>query len=211
MVATVDDVFGNLSQRSVAKLATVQRERTYNAHSILFVQGDEGRDAYRLLSGSVRLFRSTTDGREVTVHMVKPGELFAEIVLFERETYPVSAVATERSVVAAIPRRSLYRLLDDGEFRDDFLRDLVGKMRLLSEQLYVLATMDVRRRLIRFFQVRYGQQATVHVDLSKKDVAAAISVRPETLSRVLARLEQERLFVWQGRTVTIDAALWDDR
>ena len=88
--------------------------------------------------------------------MVKPGELFAEIVLFERETYPVSAVATERSVVAAIPRRSLYRLLDDGEFRDDFLRDLVGKMRLLSEQLYVLATMDVRRRLIRFFQVRYG-------------------------------------------------------
>jgi CRP/FNR family transcriptional regulator len=109
---------------------------------MLFLEGQEGTEVFRLQKGSIRLFRSTPDGREVTIHMVEPGDLFAEIVLFERDTYPVSAVAVEDSRVSVIHRDRIHRLREDEDFRDDFLRNLLGKMRFLSQQLYVLATMD---------------------------------------------------------------------
>lgn len=175
---------------------------------MLFVEGEVGDAVFRLLAGSIRLFRSAPDGREVTIHLVAPGDLFAEIVLFERDTYPVSAVALEDSRLAVIRRDRLTRLLADASFREDFLRNLVGKMRFLSQQLYVLTTMDVRERLIRFLEVRFGRVSRISIDLSKKETAAAISVRPETLSRTLAALAGEKLLTWRGRTITIADALW---
>jgi len=175
---------------------------------MIFLEGEEGAEVFRLVSGSVRLFRSTPDGREVTIHLVEPGELFAEIVLFERDTYPVSAVATEQSRLGVIQRRRIRALLDDGEFRDEFMRNIIGKMRFLSQQLYVLATMDVRQRLVRFLEVRYGRRPVIESELNKQETAAAISVRPETLSRALAALQAEELLQWKGRCISVSPALW---
>lgn len=204
------DFFSDLSPEALRKLAAAQTVRTVAPESVLFLEGQEGIDVFRLLSGSVRLFRTTPDGREVTIHMVEPGDLFAEIVLFERDTYPVSAITVEESRLAAIHRNRIRELLADPEFRDEFIRNLVGKMRFLSHQLYVLATMDVRRRLFRFLEVRYGRFTSITSELSKKDTAAAISVRPETLSRALTSLEQEGLLVWKGSTIRAAPAAWEE-
>lgn len=204
------DFFGDLSSRSVDKLESAQSTRTVAGGSILFLEGQEGSEIFRLQKGSIRLFRSTPDGREVTIHMVEPGDLFAEIVLFERDTYPVSAVAVEDSRVSVIHRDRIHRLMEDESFREDFLRNLVGKMRFLSQQLYVLATMDVRSRLIRFLEVRYGRRTRITSELSKKDTAAAISVRPETLSRALASMDGEGILTWKGKSIRVEPEAWEE-
>ena len=109
------DFFGGLTNRSLEKLEGVQKRRTVAAGSILFLEDEEGRLLYRLISGSIRLFRSTPDGREVTIHLVEPGDLFAEIVLFERDTYPASAAAI--SVRPETLSRVLSRVDDAGLLR----------------------------------------------------------------------------------------------
>ncbi len=197
------DFFDKLSTSSVALLERSAIRRTYRAGALLFLEGDRGTYFYRLVSGSVRLFRSTEDGREVTIHFVEPGDLFAEIVLFERDTYPVSAVVEDDSVLSAIPCHAVHRLLGNEEFRREFLSNLVSKMRFLSERLYVLTTMDVRERLVRFVRTRYGPGPRIHSELSKKETATAIGVRPETLSRALRALEEEEVLTWKGRTITL--------
>jgi CRP/FNR family transcriptional regulator len=203
------DFFGDLDPRSLEMLQDVEGRRTVAAGAMLFLEGEEGTTVYRLISGSIRLFRSSPDGREVTIHMVETGDLFAEIVLFERDTYPVSAVAVSDSLVAVIHRDRIRRLMMDEGFRNDFLKNLVGKMRFLSQQLYVLTTMDVKERLIRFLEVRYGRRERITSELSKKDTASAISVRPETLSRALAQLEADDLVVWKGSNILVAPSLWD--
>ncbi len=202
------DFFGALSKRSLEQLETAQKRRTAAAGSILFFEGEEGTHLYRLIAGSIRLFRSTPDGREVTIHLVEPGDLFAEIVLFERDTYPVSAIAVEDSLLTVIDRNRIHSLLSDPRFRDDFLKNLVGKMRFLSQQLYVLTTMDVEERLARFLEIRFGRFETIAPGLSKKDTAAAISVRPETLSRVLSRLEETGSLCWKHGKITVRPVFW---
>lgn len=203
------DFFTEMSAESLDLLETAQTRRSIAPGTVLFLEGEEGHTFYRLVAGSIRLFRSTPDGREVTIHMVRPGDLFAEIVLFERDTYPVSAIALEPSTVSVIRRERVQELLADSAFRDEFLRNLVGKMRFLSQQLYVLATMDVRARLLRFLEVRYGRKQRIQADLNKQETAAAISVRPETLSRALAALKDEELLTWERNWIELDPAVWN--
>lgn len=204
----MDDLFSRISERWLDRLTETSHDQTVPAGSLLFLEGQTGSHLYRLRAGLIRLFRTTPDGREVTIHLVEPGQLFAEIILFERDTYPVSAVAVEESRISAIHRDRIYDLLDDRGFRNEFMSHLVGKMRFLSQQLYVLTTMDVRGRLIRFLEVRYGRTPRITSELSKTETAAAISVRPETLSRALARLESEGVLTWDGNDITVADHAW---
>ncbi|POR04100.1 hypothetical protein AU468_03770 [Alkalispirochaeta sphaeroplastigenens] len=206
----MSDLFTHLGEDFLERLGEGLPAREIPRGTILFVEGQEGDHFFCLLRGQVRLFRSTGDGREVTLHMVEAGDLFAEIVLFERDTYPASAVAVEDSLVRAIPRGRLLGLLAEAPLREEFIRNLVGKMRFLSQQLYVLATMDVRQRLARFLAVRFGQVPLITLDLNKQETAAAISVRPETLSRALASLKDQGLLRWSGKTITVDPRFWED-
>ena len=67
----------------------------------------------------------------------------------------------------------------------------------------------MRKRLLRFIAIRHDRCNQIDMDLNKGDVAAAISVRPETLSRAIRRLTDEGLLSWKGRVLTVSDAAWD--
>ena len=52
-----------------------------------------------------------------------------------------------------------------------------------------------------FLREQYGDRKTVHLAVSKKDIAAAIGTTPETLSRLILKLKKRRILVWKGRTI----------
>ena len=72
---------------------------------------------------------------------------------------------------------------------------------LTAEQVQSLTSTDVETRLLRFLKEQYGSRKEIRINLSKKDVAAAIGTTPETLSRLLLRLKKEGILIWEGRMV----------
>ena len=203
-------LFDGLSVESLERLTHHSTPLTFSDGELLFLADSHGSCAYRLESGTVRLFLSTPEGREVTIHLVQPGELFAETVLFERDEYPASAVAVGDVRVLSISKARVHELLREDRFREEFLTNLVQKMRYLSEQMYVLATLDVEQRLLRFLEVRYGRRESIIVDLTKGEVAAALSVRPETLSRTIRALTEAGKITWSHKTIRIAPEVWTE-
>ena len=135
------------------------------------------------------------------IKVIGPGELFAEAILFEQDTYPVSAVALEASLVYMLPKMQFDCLLQEPEFRNDFMTSLMNKLRYLTEQVQYLTAYDVEARLFRFLRNHYPGKRTFKIRLSKKDVAAAIATTPETLSRLLLRLKKEGKLLWEGKQI----------
>lgn len=205
-----NDLLGGLSPESLEKFARHKRVRELPRGSTLFREGQEGTAIYVLTRGSLRLFRTDAGGREAVIHMVRPGELFAEAVLFETDSYPVSAEAREDSEVIEVAASRVHELLTDAAFRRDFLATIMRKLRYLARQVYVLSSCDVRERLLRFLAERYGRRTAYRLELSKKEVAAAIATTPETLSRLLAKMERDGTLSWEGQQVTLAPAVWDD-
>ena len=163
---------------------------------------------HMLISGNIQLHKNTEDGREVVIRVVKPGEVFAEVVLFEKDRYPVSARAVTEVDILAFPREGIQKLLADEGFRNDFIAMLMAKQRYLTERIQELTTKDVEHRFFTFLRSQYGEKDLITTPLSKKDIAAAIGTTPESLSRLILRLTEDEIIDWQGREIKILSNPW---
>jgi CRP/FNR family transcriptional regulator len=191
--------FQGLGDEGRRALAEVAIPRSVRKRDVLFREGDEGHSLYLLNRGRIQLVKRAPDDAEVVIKTVKAGETFAEIVLFESQRYPVTAVALTECMIFLFPKRDIRRLLAREDFRDDFLAMLMRRQRFLAERIVELTSTDVEARFARFVLEHYGDRPSIEMDLSKKDVAAAIGTTPETLSRLLNRLETQGRIAWKGK------------
>jgi CRP-like cAMP-binding protein len=174
----------------------------------LFHEGDEGEAMYLLARGRVRLHKTAPDGREVVINVIKPGEVFAEAILFEKKCYPVTAMALTDVLALKLPRRNLLSLLQQEDFRNDFIAMLLGKQRFLADRIRLLTSESVEDRLRAFLREQYGERELIEVEINKKQLASAIGTAPETLSRTLRKLKRKKCLEWKDGIIKVAASFW---
>lgn len=197
------DFFGGLTEECCRELARVCRPRALAKRDTFFLEGARGDSMFLLLQGAVQLTKAAPDGNSIVIRTVKPGEAFAEVVLFEQEQYPVTATALVASRALSFARRDIRRLLDQPGFRDDFLAYLMRRLRFLAARIGYLSSYDAEERFFQFLRDQYGEERRIRVHIPKKDVAAAIGTTPETFSRLTQRLKRERKIRWEGKCIEV--------
>ena len=205
------EFFRGISPQSLLALAAACIPKRVSRRQVLFTEGQEGDSLYILAEGSVQLFKTSADGREVVIGTLKSGDIFGEVVLFEQNRYPVGAMALEAGLVLRLTRLQVECLLVDETFRRDFIAMLMRKQRYLAERILYLTTRDVEDRFFDFLAEQYGRREVYRIPLSKKDVAAAIGTVPETFSRLLLRLKEEGKGSWEGERLALAPGFWRGR
>lgn len=200
--------FKGLSEEHRRELAAIGVLKAVKKRDYLFHEGEAGEHMFLQVGGNIQLHKNTMDGREVVIRVIKPGDVFAEVVLFEKDCYPVSARAVTASDVLLFPKAGIHRLLAEESFRNDFIAMLMAKQRYLTQRIQELTTQDVEERFFRFLRNQYGEHEHIKVLLSKKDIAAAIGTTPESLSRLIQRLQEEEVILWKGKEIQILANPW---
>ena len=172
----------------------------------LFFQGDEATSFYLVLSGRVKLFRVSPDGKEKVVEIMETGASFAEALMFmDQPHYPVTATALAPSRVIAINGReykamlresieSCFLLMGNMSYR---LRDLIREIDALS-----LDTGTVRTIAYLLHRAPEGV-ISFELNVAKSVIASRLSVKPETFSRILKSLHERDIVTIEGRNVTI--------
>lgn len=201
--------FGGLSKTQCQALAAITSIRSVRKRETLFLEDTKGSTMFLLCTGCIQLSKASADGDEVVIRTIKPGEVFAEVILFEKQRYPVTAVAVSASEVIAFAKTDILGLLDTTEFRNEFIAFLMTKQRYLAERVRYLTSYDVEQRFFLFLREHYGESSKVTVSISKRDVAAAIGATPETFSRLTKRLKDEGTIKWNGDEITVDSKVWE--
>jgi CRP/FNR family transcriptional regulator len=190
------ELFDNFPPKTLQEIAVICQKKRIDKKEILFAEGDPGRAVYYCIKGYIQLYKSDEKGRESVIKVIQGGELFGEVILFEKDHYPVTARALSQSDLIVIPKSEFYRLLNDIQFRNQFIGVLIKKQRYLVEKIRSLTAIDMEERIYLFLKEQFGDKKEVTPKLSKKDVAAALGTVPETLSRVLLRLKAEGKLIW---------------
>jgi CRP/FNR family transcriptional regulator len=178
-------------------------------HTVLFREGQPGEAMYLLAQGRVSLHKLSPDGREIVIKVMKPGEVFAEVILFEERFYPVTAIALTDILLFKLLRRDLLNLLRQEDFRNDFIAMLLRKQRYLADKIQQLTSQDVEQRLRAFLLEQYGERAQINAEINKKQLAAAIGTTPETLSRLLQTLKRRKTMIWKQGVITVAPGFWE--
>jgi CRP/FNR family transcriptional regulator len=195
-----------LPREAVVRAGTPRRLRR---GEVLFREGDRAEAMYALLSGVVKLVRTGDDGRETMLHLVHPGESFAEAALFGDEGYPATAQAVEPGEVWCLSR---VRLLDLVRASPDLALALLAAVsrwtRRLADKLELLTRHRVEERLAAFLlgrAVRRPVSAGDEIPLvdPRHLIAAQIGTAPEVLSRTLRRLAEEGIATFSRRAARV--------
>ena len=205
------EFFRGLRPRAVERLGQICIPKRLVKNQLLFLEGGEGRAMALLIRGAVRLTKSGPEGKEIVIKIVEPGEIFAEVILFEQSVYPVSAVAVEESLVVLLPRLEMGCLLESAAFRNDFIAMLMKKQRYLTERILALSAHDLEQRFFDFLRSQQGEREDYLLRPAKKEIAAALGVSAEAFSRLLARLNAEGKIDTEKNRLRLRPGFWRQR
>jgi CRP-like cAMP-binding protein len=204
-------LFQWISAESRKAVASICIPKAYGKRETIFMEGQKGHSMYLLAQGAVQLSKTSQDGKEAVIKLIQPGEMFAEAILFEKDEYPVSAVALTAVEAFLIPRRQFLCLLEGEGFRNDFIAMLLAKQRYLADRVFQVTALDVERRFYNFLRDHFGEHEEYRIELSKRDIALAIDALPETLSRLLLKLKEEGALEWDGDVLKLKKGFWANK
>lgn len=204
-------LFSGLKDADLLELAAITVRRTFKKGETLFSEGEEATGFYLLLSGSIKLCRISTDGREKVLHFVKPRETFAEAAFFGDGKYPAEARAMDSGEVLYLPRQGFMELMSHNpNFALNLVVSLSLMLRQFARQIEELSFADVTSRLASFLVRSAVESSTsfegiTYIDLAikKGEIASRLGTASETISRTFKKLKDEGIIDVQGSRVVV--------
>lgn len=199
-------LFVRLPEAALQEVCVSANVRRIAAGTTLFHQGDKADRFYFLFSGQVKLHRVVSDGQEKLVEIIRPGESFAEALLFTgAPNYPVSATALKASLVASLHGAHYRRMLEEHpSICLDILATLSIRLHQRLNEIDTLTLANASHRVVRFlYQAQEGESGVVTLDVPKRLIASKLGIQPETFSRILHRLIDSGMIAVQRRRIEI--------
>jgi CRP/FNR family transcriptional regulator, cyclic AMP receptor protein len=190
--------------------------RRLSAGQIIYVFGDAASEMYRIVSGSVRLFATRSDGREVVFLRFQPGDCFGEASLIDSETRPQTAQAVtdvELEVIDAAAFRRLRRAYR--EYDEALLRLLSQQMRFANSLFIDLSLNDllgrIARRILEAAQASSAPcdgASTLDLPLSQAEIASMVGASRQTVNRALQQMQSMGLLQTEYNRIIVHDLGW---
>jgi CRP/FNR family transcriptional regulator, cyclic AMP receptor protein len=201
-------LFGALDGPACLELAEHTTQRVYRPGQVVFVQEEPGDRMFVVAEGSVKLLIRSVHGDVVELARIWPCDVFGELALLDGGPRSASAEAVERSVLIAITRGELIRLLRSNEVVvDALLRSLGRLVRRANRQSTDLIFLDLRARvakkLLELGQGGGGVQGRLHRRITQGDLAQMVGGARQTVNQVLRQFEERGWISMANRTIEI--------
>jgi len=164
----------------------------------VFLECDQPRNLYVLVTGEVKLLKQTEDGRETIVEMAYPGEIFGEEAIFDGQPYPMTAQALEDVELLTITRTDFFTFLrDNPDLALEIITELGTRLREAQNTIRALAMERVEWRIARVLLMLSRKAGIVEADgvsidlpLTRQDIADMAATTVETTIRVLSNFKK---------------------
>ncbi len=203
-------MFAGVRAAGLGEILASARLRRLPAQTTVFAQGTPALRAYALIKGRVRIAQSDSDGGQLLVRFIAPGETFGTMALFTDNTYPADATTVVDSVEISWTEKDLFGLIARHPVIALNLRKIAGqRLREAQERLRELATQRVEHRVAQVLLrlaargKRSGKSMAIDFPLARKDVAEMCGATLHTVSRTLRAWEKAGLLSTKRQLVTI--------
>lgn len=204
-------IFSGLTESELGFLTQRTVPRHYSPGEIIFSEGEPCVGLYVVESGYVRIFKSSSSGREQVLSIDGPGSSIAEIPVFDGGNYPASGAAVDNATLLFVSKQDFQALcLAHPQVPLKVLRVVGARLRRLVGIIEELSFTTVRHRLASYLlrlAQKSGKRTAEGVEITlpstNQDLAAHIGTVRELVSRNLSRLQAEGMLKIEGRKVTI--------
>lgn len=190
-------LFSDLGDDEIARILAAGALRKFIQGQTIVRASEPGLHLYLLEAGAVNCFRVTSEGRQVLVMRLSPGEAFGLGALLDKPVGDIStAVAVRETEVHVWPHWVIRRFMEkQPKLAENALRIGLEYIRLCSDRHLALAFSSAETRLTRMLALvgtRMGRPTArgLEVQITNEDLASLADISSYTASRMLQRLQR---------------------
>ncbi|MBI1786272.1 MAG: Crp/Fnr family transcriptional regulator [Acidobacteria bacterium] len=199
-------LFSGLAPAEVEAVAQNTIERSYAPGELLFAEGEPCEGMYIIGTGSVKIFKTSPSGRQITLAVEPAPSTVAEIPLFDGGPFPASVAALDDVWALFIHKRDFQRLcLAHPAVPIKALAVVGRRLRILVGMIESVTFGSVRQRLAQSLLDWAGKAggATFLLPATHQEIALNLGTVREVVSRNLSRFQAEGLLEVNRREITV--------
>jgi len=190
-------LFAGLKEKDLKRIIAIASPKKIRKKEILFSDGQEAKGFYVILSGRVKLFKVSSEGKEQILHVVSAPDAFAEAILFLEGTYPAFAEAMTDCTLLYFPKKDFVQFMrKNPQLSINMIVTLSHYIKRFATLIEELSLKEVSSRIAKYIvdlsmkSAREGKMTKeVELDLTKTQLALKLGTISETLSRTLAKMK----------------------
>lgn len=185
--------FSGIDNAQLESIAGLFRETRFEKGKHFLVEGESSDYLYFIVSGLVKVYKTSAGGREQVLHIAPPGDSLNDVSLYDGGPTAAGMVALTPIVLLMIRKRDMIKVLEEHpKIMFNVIHALAQRIRRDSNLLEDLSSSQVVHRLAKLFLGQFGgEESTAGLDLTQKDMAGLVGSSREMVNRSLRVLEQK--------------------
>src|SRR4051794_6963393 len=208
-------LFRHLRETEITALLARSRVEHKRPNELIFRKDSPGHGLMAVLSGQVKISMLSSNGREVVLNIINPGEIFGEMALLDGKARSADATAMGPCELLVIDRRDFMPFLEQHpEVAIRLLGVLSERLRHSSDQVHDILFLDLRGRLakalLRLAEAHRRNPVKgkpIDIKLSQRELGNLIGQSRESVNKQLRAWQNANLLrIERGRILLLDLA-----
>ena len=184
--------FSGMSGAELDSIGQFFTERKVERGEIIQLEGEPVEELYFVASGAIKVFKTSAEGKEQILSIIRPGDAFNDIAIFDGEPSPVSAQAMTPVTLYGIGSNELHSLLSEHpRLSLNTTKVLAERTRQLMSLVEDLSFRHVIGRVAKVLLENAGNGTVPGARLTQQEMAAMVGSVREVVARSLKTLEAE--------------------
>ena len=200
-------LFTTFPEDQLRMLTMVVTRKSAPRSTTIMAGGDPTDSLYIVLSGRLKVMMSDSEGKEVILSILGPGEFFGEMGLIDDEPRSATVITIEPCELLSIAKRDFKKALAENfDMTMAVMRGLVKRLREADRKIGSLALLDVYGRVARLLldmAENVDGEKVVTKRLPKQDIAKMIGASREMVSRVMKDLQTGGYIEMRGSNIVL--------
>jgi CRP/FNR family transcriptional regulator len=183
------------SDLGLAELESIRKlvfEKTADRAGMVLLEGESAENLYFVASGAVKVFKTSAQGKEQILSIVRPGESFNDVPIFDGGPNPASARTMGPVLLYGIKRNDMEAILrDHPQIALNVIKVLAKRVRHLVSLVEDLSFRHVISRVAKILLEHIGGEMGRGPRLTQQEIAAMAGTAREVVGRSLKTLEEE--------------------
>lgn len=200
-------LFAGLPPSAKRELLARARHTAHASRDIIVHEGDPIESIIVVRTGRIKTYRSTSDGEQHVLDVLHDGQALWHGLFLDNHTYGYSVSCLTPVRLCLIHRADVEQMLaNHPDVAMDLIRMVCTELDHAEERIMMLSIRDPRRRLAEYLLARDRSCTGPEIHLKLDDIASSVGLRPETVSRNIARFDREGLVrrTGRGRLLVLD-------
>ncbi|MDF9406765.1 Crp/Fnr family transcriptional regulator [Pelotomaculum isophthalicicum JI] len=206
------ELFKNLDNTILEEIAGQFTVQVYLRNNVIFIENEKGDNLYVVRKGSLKIYRTVEDGREIMLDVLFPGCFFGEMALLDNFRRSASVQTREKSELLVMPGKIFATLVrQHPTIAFNIILVMSRRLRLANLQMESLALKDARSRIInailRISQRQQNQESSsvlrYGINLTHQEIGDFSGTSRETVTRVVQELQEKKLISLKKRRLVV--------